>query len=103
MSHINVVYIAPTSHCAANSAQLNRMSRDKWKQHRRSVDIWQTERIGLRGGGALVELSQEFGAIEIPRQLLHAPVAEAQNPDRPFKKSPERQTINQALPRAPSL
>lgn len=47
---------------------------------------------------ALVEISEGFGAIEIPQQSLHAPVAEARSPDPPFIQSPARQTINQTPP-----
>lgn len=50
---------------------------------------------------AQADVSQEFGAIEIPQQSLHAPVAEAWSPDPPpFNRSPERQTINQTLPQS---
>lgn len=45
-----------------------------------------------------MDISEGFGAIEIPQQSLHAAVAEAQSPGRPFKQSLERQTINQAFP-----
>lgn len=45
-----------------------------------------------------MEISEGFGAIEIPQQSLHAPVAEARSPDPPFIQSPARQTINQTPP-----